>query len=59
MTKTHKTFGEVFDAHTDAEFRTRDIEATMATMSGNAHVIHVGEEFGDRRANRGAIIRTK
>jgi hypothetical protein len=25
--------GEVFDAHTNAEFKTRDIDATMATMS--------------------------
>ena len=31
----------MFDAHTDAEFKTRDIEATMATMSGAPHVTHV------------------
>ncbi len=31
----------MFDAHTDAEFKTRDIEATMATMSASPHVTHV------------------
>ena len=31
MTGKSKPFGEVFDAHTFAEFQTRDIEATMAT----------------------------
>ena len=33
--------GSVFDAHTDAEFRTRDIEATMATMGEAPHLTHV------------------
>jgi hypothetical protein len=27
-----RDLGEVFDAHTDAEFETRDIDATMATI---------------------------
>ena len=31
----------MFDAHTDAEFKTRDIEATMATMGETPHVTHV------------------
>ena len=36
-----KGLGAMFDAHTDAEFKTRDIEATMATMSAAPHVTHV------------------
>ncbi len=36
-----KGLGPKFDAHCDAEFNTRDIEATMATMGGNPHVTHV------------------
>jgi carboxymethylenebutenolidase len=41
MTYDPKGLGTVFDAHTDAEFKTRDIEATMATMGANPHVNHV------------------
>ena len=41
MTEHRKNFGAVFDAHTTAEFPTRDIDATMATMGGNPHVTHV------------------
>jgi len=41
MREDHKSFGEVFDAHTAAEFQTRDIEAAMATMGGTPHVTHV------------------
>jgi carboxymethylenebutenolidase len=41
MTGKSKSFGEVFDAHTAAEFQTRNIEATMATMGGAPHVTHV------------------
>ena len=41
MTADPKGFGAMFDAHTDAEFKTRDIEATMATMSASPHVTHV------------------
>ena len=41
MTSDPKGLGAVFDAHTDAEFKTRDIEATMATMAANPHVNHV------------------
>ena len=37
----NRPFGEVFDAHTVAEFQTRDVEATMATMGTNPHVTHV------------------
>lgn len=33
--------GAIFDAHTEAEFKTRDIEATMATMNAHPHVTHV------------------
>lgn len=36
-----KGLGAKFDAHCDAEFNTRDIEATMATMSDKPHVTHV------------------
>jgi carboxymethylenebutenolidase len=41
MTADPKGLGAKFDAHCDAEFNTRDIEATMATMSDNPHVTHV------------------
>lgn len=41
MSGDRKTLGAVFDAHTAAEFQTRDIEATMATMSAAPHVTHV------------------
>ena len=37
----NKRLGDVFDAHTDAEFKAGDIEATMATMSGAPHVTHI------------------
>jgi carboxymethylenebutenolidase len=36
-----RDLGEVFDAHTGAEFETRDIDATMATMSETPSVTHV------------------
>jgi carboxymethylenebutenolidase len=41
MRPRDKNLGEVFDAHTAAEFQTRDIEATMATMGAAPHVTHV------------------
>ena len=41
MTADPKGLGAMFDAHTDAEFKTRDIEATMATMAGIPHVTHI------------------
>jgi carboxymethylenebutenolidase len=41
MMEKRKPFGGVFDAHTAAEFKTRDIEATMATMAEAPHVTHV------------------
>jgi carboxymethylenebutenolidase len=36
-----KSLGAMFDAHTEAEFTTRDIDATMATMGEAPHVTHV------------------
>jgi len=41
VTSDPKGLGAKFDAHTDAEFNTRDIEATMATMGTSPHVTHV------------------
>jgi len=41
MTSSPNKLGEVFDAHTAAEFKTRDIEATMATMAAKPHVTHI------------------
>jgi carboxymethylenebutenolidase len=41
MSTDPKQLGAMFDAHTAAEFKTRDIEATMATMSASPHVTHV------------------
>ena len=41
MTEDRNRLGDVFDAHTAAEFQTKDIAATMATMSGTPHVTHV------------------
>jgi hypothetical protein len=38
VTSDPKALGALFDAHMQAEFETRDIEATMATMSGAPHV---------------------
>jgi carboxymethylenebutenolidase len=36
-----KDLGEVFDAHTGAEFEALDVDATMATMSETPSVTHV------------------
>jgi carboxymethylenebutenolidase len=41
MASDPKGLGAKFDAHTDAEFNTRNIEATMATMGKSPHVTHV------------------
>jgi carboxymethylenebutenolidase len=41
MSAQAKSLGAMFDAHTEAEFKTRDIEATMATMGEAPHVTHV------------------
>ena len=41
MVSDPKGLGAMFDAHCDAEFKTRDIEATMATMGVAPHVTHV------------------
>jgi carboxymethylenebutenolidase len=47
-----KGLGATFDAHTDAEFKTRDIEATMATMGDAPHLTHVPTMTGGNgRAN--------
>ena len=43
-----KGLGATFDAHTDAEFKTRDIEATMATMSEAPHLTHVPTMTGGK-----------
>ena len=51
MTGKSKSFGEVFDAHTAAEFQTRDIEATMATMGETPHVTHVPVMTGGHGAD--------
>ena len=41
MTSDPKSPGALFDAHCAAEFETRDIDATMATMSDNPHITNV------------------
>jgi len=51
MTGKSKSLGEVFDAHTAAEFQTRDIEATMATMGETPHVTHVPVMTGGHGAD--------
>jgi carboxymethylenebutenolidase len=51
MTQKNKHFGEVFDAHTTAEFQTRDIEATMVTMGETPHVTHVPVMTGGHGAD--------
>lgn len=35
------SLAETFDAHLDAEFTTMDLDATMATMTGDPYLIHV------------------
>jgi carboxymethylenebutenolidase len=50
MTENRKPLGEVFDAHTAAEFQSRNIDATMATMGGTPHVTHVPTMTGGVRA---------
>ena len=41
MSSDPKSLGALFDAHCAAEFETRDIDATMATMGVHPHVTHV------------------
>ena len=41
MTSDPKSPGALFDAHCAAEFETRDIDATMATMGGCPHITNV------------------
>jgi len=52
MTSDPKGLGAVFDAHTEAEFKTRDIEATMATI-GPAPQCHPCADHDRRRRARG------
>ena len=56
MTQKNKHFGEVFDAHTTAEFQTRDIEATMATMADAPHLTHVPTDDRRQRPRRRAAL---
>jgi carboxymethylenebutenolidase len=55
MSSDPKGLGAMFDAHTDAEFKTRDIEATMATMAAAPHVTHIPTMTG--AAGRDAVRR--
>ena len=41
MSSDPKGLGAMFDAHCTAEFETRDIDATMATMSDAPHITNV------------------
>jgi len=41
MASNPQGLGAKFDAHIDAEFKTRDIDATIATMGNAPHVTHV------------------
>jgi hypothetical protein len=52
MVADPKGLGATFDAHTDAEFKTPDIEATMATMSEAPQVTHVPTMTGAQVARR-------
>jgi hypothetical protein len=56
MTGKSKSFGEVFDAHTAAEFQTRDIEATMATMGENPSCHPRARHDRRPRGGRGAQL---
>ena len=51
-----KDLGAMFDAHTEAEFQTRDIDATMATMNDAPHVTHVPTMTGGTGPRRGAEL---
>ena len=46
-----KGLGATFDAHCDAEFNTRDIEATMASMGDAPHLTHVPTMTGGNGRN--------
>ena len=50
MLSDRKGLGALFDAHTAAEFKTKDIEATMATMGEAPHVTHVPTMTGGNGA---------
>ena len=57
MSADPKGLGAVFDAHTEAEFKTRDIEATMATMNDAPHVTHADHDGGLWARRRAALLR--
>lgn len=46
MTGQHGDLGAVFDAHVASEFVTRDVGATMATMTDDPYVNHVPTMMG-------------
>ena len=56
MSADPKGLGALFDAHTDAEFKTRDIEATMATMGDAPHLTHVPTNDRRQRVRGGAAL---
>ena len=58
MSSDPKGLGAKFDPHTDAEFNTRDIEATMATMAEAPHVTHVPTMTGGSGYDAGRHART-
>ena len=41
-----RDLGAVFDTHVGAEFETKDVEATMATMAADPYVWHVPTNMG-------------
>ena len=53
-----KGLGALFDAHTDAEFKTRDIEALMATMTCGASTHRPTDRSGCRVRRRPRLPRT-
>ena len=50
MTSDPKGLGAIFDIHTAAEFQTKDLDATMATMAAAPHVTHVPTMTGGNGA---------
>lgn len=42
----HQAMERTWEAHTSAEFETRDVEATMRTMTGNPTVLHLPTGMG-------------
>ena len=56
MTRDHQSLGEVFDAHTDAEFGTKDIPGDDADAARTARPIGAARH---RRRASGAAARSK